>query len=238
MQISFLRQKLIGFMSLSFITVISACSESSTEQASAGTESSIPDIVTDLASANEVQIRWTDYGIPHIKANSWEGLGYGFAHAFASNTICVLAREFVTVRGEQAKYFGATDTNINQDAFHRALLNQNKLEEYLAYGSTDSKAMDLGYVRGYNDYIERHRGRMPESCNNASWITPINESDLARINIGVGIRYGLGRVTNEIVTSEPGLELAQLQPLDLEICLLYTSPSPRDATLSRMPSSA
>ena len=26
--------------------------------------------------------------------------------------------------------------------------------------------------------------------------------------------------------------------LDLEICLLYTSPSPRDATLSRMPSSA
>ena len=25
---------------------------------------------------------------------------------------------------------------------------------------------------------------------------------------------------------------------DLEICLLYTSPSPRDATLSRMPSSA
>ena len=30
-------------------------------------------------------------------------------------------------------------------------------------------------------------------------------------------------------------ELANLQPL---VCLLYTSPSPRDATLSRMPSSA
>ena len=30
------------------------------------------------------------------------------------------------------------------------------------------------------------------------------------------------------------------QPINvqLEICLLYTSPSPRDATLSRMPSSA
>ena len=26
--------------------------------------------------------------------------------------------------------------------------------------------------------------------------------------------------------------------MDLKICLLYTSPSPRDATLSRMPSSA
>ena len=28
------------------------------------------------------------------------------------------------------------------------------------------------------------------------------------------------------------------EPRDLKSCLLYTSPSPRDATLSRMPSSA
>jgi acyl-homoserine-lactone acylase len=33
--------------------------------------------------------------------------------------------------------------------------------------------------------------------------------------IGVGIRYGLGRVTNEIVTAQHGLELAQLNALDL-----------------------
>ena len=29
-----------------------------------------------------------------------------------------------------------------------------------------------------------------------------------------------------------------VSPTDNKICLLYTSPSPRDATLSRMPSSA
>ena len=127
-----------------------------------------------------------------------------------------MAREFVVVRGEQAKYFGATEDNINQDAFHRALLNQDKLDEYLAYGSADSKAMDIGYVRGYNDYIEQHRGAMPESCNNEPWITSINESDLARITIGVGIRYGLGRVVNGIASARPGMELAQLQALDLE----------------------
>ncbi|MBT4254534.1 MAG: hypothetical protein HOD87_00580, partial [Gammaproteobacteria bacterium] len=55
--------------------------------------------MTDQAG-NEVQIRWTSHGIPHIQADNWEGLGYGFAHAIATNTICVLAREFVTVRGE------------------------------------------------------------------------------------------------------------------------------------------
>ena len=46
-----------------------------------------------------------------------------------------------------------------------------------------------------------------------------------------------------IVPTEEALERAQEDGLDLmevspNACLLYTSPSPRDATLSRMPSSA
>ena len=196
---------------------VTACSEA--PDSTAVLDQSEPAVVTASHNEprNEVQLRWTEHGIPHVKANSWEGLGYGFAHAIAANTICVLAREFVTVRGEQAKYFGATEANINQDAFHRALLHQDKLNEYLSYASADSAAMDAGYIKGYNDYIDSHRGAMPESCNNAPWITAINESDLARISLGVGIRYGLGRVANQIASSEPGLELAQLQPLDLEI---------------------
>ena len=44
--------------------------------------------------------------------------------------------------------------------------------------------------------------------------------NIAFIAIGLGIIYGLPRITKAIP------------------CLLYTSPSPRDATLSRMPSSA
>ena len=43
-----------------------------------------------------------------------------------------------------------------------------------------------------------------------------------------------------IISVAPGI-YAETLPLDIEkndICLLYTSPSPRDATLSRMPSSA
>ena len=46
------------------------------------------------------------------------------------------------------------------------------------------------------------------------------------------------------VSLEPGPVMEEFpseidgQPLDDYICLLYTSPSPRDATLSRMPSSA
>ena len=75
--------------------------------------------------------------------------------------------------------------------------------------------MNAGYVSGYNNFIKMRAGNMPASCNNAPWITPITERDLAKMAIGVGIRYGLGRVTTEIATAQPGLELVKLNTLDL-----------------------
>ena len=69
-------------------------------------------------------------------------------------------------------------------------------------------------------------------------------------------RYSVGVITNDIYTKEDAEALMRMQILPEErligvetggcphtairedACLLYTSPSPRDATLSRMPSSA
>ena len=45
-------------------------------------------------------------------------------------------------------------------------------------------------------------------------------------------------VNDNIEAAEKANELAQANLKQYEDCLLYTSPSPRDATLSRMPSSA
>ena len=53
------------------------------------------------------------------------------------------------------------------------------------------------------------------------------------------IRFGLGRFTTEAeVDYTVKLVRDSVEKLRLLSCLLYTSPSPRDATLSRMPSSA
>lgn len=168
----------------------------------------------EVGTDNEVEIQWTSHGIPHIQADTWEGIGYGFAHAVATNTICVLAREFVTVRGEQSKYFGASEANINSDAFHLAMLHEAKIDEYLEASSLDNRELDKGYVRGYNNFIKTRVGSLPLSCNDAPWITPISERDMVKLNIGVGIRYGLGRVATGIASARPGLELANMSPLD------------------------
>ncbi len=164
-----------------------------------------------------VDVRWTEHGIPHIMAQTWEGLGFGFAHSVAQNGVCVLAKELVTVNGELAKYFGAENGNVNSDAFHRALLNDAKIDEYLAASSADSNAMDSGYARGYNRYIDTHADQLPASCAGAEWVKPIDERDLARLAIGVGIRYGLGRVTDQIATAAPNQAIASLKPIDLSL---------------------
>jgi acyl-homoserine-lactone acylase len=166
------------------------------------------------AMKETVDVRWTEHGIPHITAQTWEGLGFGFAHSVAQNGVCVLAKELITVNGELSKYFGAENGNVNSDAFHRALLNDAKVDQYLGASSDDSNAMDSGYARGYNRYIDTHADQLPASCAGAEWVKPIDERDLARLAIGVGIRYGLGRVTDQIATAAPNQAIAALKPID------------------------
>ena len=169
------------------------------------------------AMKETVDVRWTEHGIPHITAQTWEGLGFGFAHSVAQNGVCVLAKELIAVNGELSKYFGAENGNVNSDAFHRALLNDAKIDQYLGASSDNSNAMDSGYARGYNRYIDTHADQLPASCAGAEWIKPIDERDLARLAIGVGIRYGLGRVTDQIATAAPNQAIASLVPIDLTL---------------------
>ena len=62
---------------------------------------------------------------------------------------------------------------------------------------------------------------------NSKWIiTPTQNSDLNAV-----------RTISEIIKSM-NCEICQTSPQEHDDCLLYTSPSPRDKTVSRMPSSA
>ncbi len=46
----------------------------------------------------DVDLRWTSYGIPHVKANDWGSIGFGFAYATATDAVCVIAKD--VQRGE------------------------------------------------------------------------------------------------------------------------------------------
>ena len=52
------------------------------------------------------------------------------------------------------------------------------------------------------------------------------------------VSHGLFRLPGYVATLKSGKVNGEARPTVTKFCLLYTSPSPRDATLSRMPSSA
>src|SRR4051812_37472589 len=77
-------------------------------------------------------IRWASHGIPHIKADSWADLGYGYGYALASLDICPVADQYVTVRAQRSRFFGpdatwvfrgnsAVQKNLNSDFFFQRI---------------------------------------------------------------------------------------------------------------------
>ena len=61
------------------------------------------------------EIRRTEYGIPHITANDWASLGYGFGYAYAQDNFCVTMREIVFAVGRSAELMGEEMGSANSD---------------------------------------------------------------------------------------------------------------------------
>ena len=151
----------------------------------------------------DVEIRWTSYGIPHVKADDWGSLGYGFAYATAKDAICTIARDMIMVRGEQSRYFGTEDKHRNSDIFHKAMLTDAIVEASQAAVDDKNSQFTTGYVKGYNRYLKDNIDRLPASCSGQPWVKTISEADVARLGIGVGIRYGVGRFQKNIAEAVP-----------------------------------
>ncbi|WP_129782609.1 acylase [Peristeroidobacter soli] len=169
-------------------------------------------------------VRWTAHGVPHVKANDWAGLGYGLAYAVATDSVCTLAREFVTVRGEQAKFFGPEEGRLESDVFHKSVITNESLAHASSRTPPEIVEMTKGYIAGYNRYLADHTGeQLPASCRNQPWVRPIDAVDMARVGIGVGIRYGVGRSPAAIANAAP--------PSKDEKTSRVAPPAPEDATM-------
>jgi acyl-homoserine-lactone acylase len=80
----------------------------------AGLLASVPAPVAAGAPGPWAEIRRTEYGIPHILAHDWEGLGYGYGYAFAQDNICTIAETYVTVDGERSRFFGPDGSYVQE----------------------------------------------------------------------------------------------------------------------------
>ena len=155
------------------------------------------------ASRFDARIRWTSYGIPHVTASNWGSLGYGFAYATATDAVCTMARDVVMVNGDLSKHFGPADGNRESDVFHRAILADTTVRAYDRHQSVKSNQFAAGYVAGFNRYLRDHQTDLPTACRGAGWVRAISVTDMTRLTIGVGIRYGLARFQKEMANAAP-----------------------------------
>lgn len=140
----------------------------------------------------EATITRTTFGIPHIEARDWRGVGYGVAYAYAEDNLCLLAEEFATVAGERSLHFGpqATATlgfeqvdNLSSDVFFRTIIDLPTLRE--GAKSLTPRVIGLldGYVAGYNRFLkDAGADGIPAECRGKAWVRPITRDDMLRLN--------------------------------------------------------
>jgi acyl-homoserine-lactone acylase len=113
---------------LGIISVLSACGGGEHTYIGAPepvtpTPTSPPVVSTPVPSFDDdgvlsANIRWTDYGVPHIKADNLESMSYGVGYAFAKDNICILADQILKYNSQRAKYYGPDLVPASGDSAH------------------------------------------------------------------------------------------------------------------------
>ncbi|WP_447040845.1 penicillin acylase family protein [Streptomyces sp. DSM 118878] len=169
-------------------------------------------------------IQYTEYGVPHITADDYPGLGHGYGYASAKDNVCVLADAYVTVNAERSRHFGAdapanpgvgaAADSLTSDLYFQRLKDSGTVERLIAepppLGPEPEVAQLVrGYVQGYNRYLaEAHeRGGITDpACRGEKWVRPIATIDVYRQIHAVTTMSGSGIFMDGITGARPPAE--------------------------------
>ncbi len=139
----------------------------------------------------DATITRTTFGIPHISAKTWQGVGYGVAYAYAEDNLCLLAEEFTTVAGERSLHFGPEAKavlgfqevdNLSSDVFFRAMIDLPGLRAGAKTQDRAAQQLAEGYVAGYNRFLkDAGPNGIPAECRGQAWVRPITMDDVLRL---------------------------------------------------------
>ena len=161
----------------SLALLLAACSDSNNNNKQE------PETPVEPTPTYSAEVRRTQYGIPHIKANDWAGLGYGYGYAYSQDNYCVTMAEIAKATGRSAELMGAAG-DVGRDLLYRYLNGSKEAFRANFFDALPPFAQELavGYAAGMNRYL-RDTGvdNLPEGeagCRGAAWVYEVDEIDL------------------------------------------------------------
>ena len=154
----------------------------------------------------QVQVQRTSYGIPHVQAEDWGSLGYGYGYVFAQDNACVLAREVLVATGTQARFFGAGtgSGNLISDWVYAMVNSDARVSAEWATLDAETQELLRGYADGYNRYLrDTGIGALPADCRGAAWVRPIDDVDVLKVLRKLMVRASTGNFLASLVGAAP-----------------------------------
>ncbi|MBD3647607.1 MAG: penicillin acylase family protein [Pseudomonadales bacterium] len=146
----------------------------------------------------------TQFGIPHVTAPDYKGLGYGLGYAFAQDNLCSLSREIVIANGQSALYLEETRANIERDIFYTWYNAEARRRALLQEQPAEVQDAIAGYAAGYNRYLrETGVDNLHRACAGEPWVREIDVLDLSAVYNKGNLRGGLANFVHQIVAATP-----------------------------------
>ncbi|CBL44953.1 Predicted penicillin amidase [gamma proteobacterium HdN1] len=142
-------------------------------------------------------VKYTEAGVPHITADTLKDAGFASGYVQAEANACILADQFIRVRGERAKYYGPgpsvqaplspyfAGANVISDFSLRALGIAETAHLNFSRLTQESKDLLTGFAAGYDYYLEKTKnltavekpGRFGK-CAGKPWVKPVSPEDV------------------------------------------------------------
>ncbi|WP_223651454.1 penicillin acylase family protein [Halopseudomonas nanhaiensis] len=193
-----LRGRVFAILSVTASLALSGC-------LSGGSDNDDPPVAEPTPPAQNtysVDIQRTQFGIPHITAQDYKGLGYGVGYAFAEDNICSLAEEIVFANGESARYLA--NGSVASDIFYTWYNSAAQRQTFWDAQNQQVRDAVSGYAAGYNRYLrDTGAANIDPACAGQAWVREITEQDLLAVYGKGGLRGGLSNFVGPIVAAQP-----------------------------------
>ena len=167
------------------------------------------------AAQTGADIRRTQFGVPHIRAQDERGLGFGIGYAYAQDNLCLLANEIVTVNGERSRFFGPDQFTVEErenrvsDVFFNWLNTPEAVQSFWQAQPLEVRNLVEGYAAGYNQFLaERRQQGLPQQCQ-GEWVRDIAAEDLVKLTRRLLVEGGVGQFAEALAGATPPQATAQ-----------------------------